>query len=195
MTASPRSARRPEKTGSSLVRAKVPWQDRRGHLGLPAAVPRVGSTIGPLHTKTAIGFGPGGRQRAYNDALRDLVTPTLGHPPVIRVAAPIATASPRTRRFVPAFERPPEIHDRVRHSPRRSGWWPLRGAERAVIRSRPPPCRGRAPPRHVQAQQRHRRVRRPGRCGSSPPRPRRGQPAARSGPALASRRAPRSGDE
>lgn len=40
--------------------------------------------------KAAIGFGPGGRQRqrAYNDSLRDLVTPALGHPPVIRVAAP-----------------------------------------------------------------------------------------------------------
>lgn len=40
--------------------------------------------------KEAIGFGPGGRQRqrAYNDALRDLVTPALGHPAVIRVPAP-----------------------------------------------------------------------------------------------------------
>ena len=40
--------------------------------------------------KPAIGFGAGGRQRqrAYNDALRDLVTPVMGHPPVIRVAAP-----------------------------------------------------------------------------------------------------------
>ena len=40
--------------------------------------------------KAAIGFGPGGRQRqrAYNDALRDLVTPVMGCPPVIRVAAP-----------------------------------------------------------------------------------------------------------
>lgn len=40
--------------------------------------------------KEAIGFGPGGRlrQRAYNDALRDLAVPALGHPGVIRVAAP-----------------------------------------------------------------------------------------------------------
>jgi hypothetical protein len=40
--------------------------------------------------KDAVGFGAGGRQRqrAYHDALRDLVTPELGHPPVIRVAAP-----------------------------------------------------------------------------------------------------------
>lgn len=40
--------------------------------------------------KAAVGFGQGGRQRqrAYNDSLRDLVTPLMGHPPVIRVAAP-----------------------------------------------------------------------------------------------------------
>lgn len=37
--------------------------------------------------KDATGFGPGGRQRqrAYNDALRDLVIPAMGHPAVIRV--------------------------------------------------------------------------------------------------------------
>lgn len=41
-------------------------------------------------TKPAIGFGLGGRQRqrAFNDALRDLVTPLMGHPPLIRVPAP-----------------------------------------------------------------------------------------------------------
>jgi hypothetical protein len=41
--------------------------------------------------KPAIGFpGDSGRQRqrAYNDALRDLVTPWMGHPPLIRAAAP-----------------------------------------------------------------------------------------------------------
>ncbi|MBF4766939.1 hypothetical protein ISU10_04075 [Nocardioides agariphilus] len=40
--------------------------------------------------KAAAAFGPGGRprQRAYNDALRDLVTPAMGRPPIIRVAAP-----------------------------------------------------------------------------------------------------------
>ena len=38
----------------------------------------------------AKGFGFGGvqRQRAYHDALRDLATPAMGHPPVIRIAAP-----------------------------------------------------------------------------------------------------------
>ncbi|MDQ0826938.1 hypothetical protein QFZ60_003111 [Arthrobacter sp. B2I5] len=37
--------------------------------------------------KDATGFGAGGRQRqrAYNDALRDLAIPAMGHPPVIRV--------------------------------------------------------------------------------------------------------------
>ncbi|MHC5796488.1 DUF7255 family protein [Lacisediminihabitans sp. FW035] len=41
-------------------------------------------------SKAAVGFGEGGRQRqrAYHDALRDLVVPAMGHPPVVRVAAP-----------------------------------------------------------------------------------------------------------
>jgi hypothetical protein len=36
----------------------------------------------------AKGFGFGGlaRERAYHDALRDLATPAMGHPPVIRIA-------------------------------------------------------------------------------------------------------------
>jgi hypothetical protein len=37
----------------------------------------------------AKGFGFGGlqRERAYHDALRDLATPAMGHPPVIRIVA------------------------------------------------------------------------------------------------------------
>ena len=37
----------------------------------------------------AKGFGFGGvqRERAYHDALLDLATPAMGHPPVIRIAA------------------------------------------------------------------------------------------------------------
>jgi hypothetical protein len=37
----------------------------------------------------ARGFGFGGvqRERAYHDALQDLATPAMGHPPVIRVPA------------------------------------------------------------------------------------------------------------
>ncbi|MBU8866623.1 DUF7255 family protein [Paenarthrobacter aromaticivorans] len=40
-------------------------------------------------TKPAIAFGIGGRQRqrAYYDALRDLATPAMGHPPLVRVPA------------------------------------------------------------------------------------------------------------
>ena len=38
----------------------------------------------------AKGFGFGGvqRERAYHDALLDLATPAMGHPPVVRIAAP-----------------------------------------------------------------------------------------------------------
>ena len=41
-------------------------------------------------SKSAAAFGPGGRQaqRAYHDALRDLAVPAMGHPPLVRVAAP-----------------------------------------------------------------------------------------------------------
>lgn len=40
-------------------------------------------------TKNAVGFGAGGRQRqrAYNDALRDLVLPLVGYQPIIRIPA------------------------------------------------------------------------------------------------------------
>lgn len=40
--------------------------------------------------RAAPGFGPGGRQRqrAYYDALRDLAAPAMGHPPLVRIAAP-----------------------------------------------------------------------------------------------------------
>jgi hypothetical protein len=38
----------------------------------------------------AKGFGFGGvqRERAYQDALRDLATPAMGHPPLVRIVAP-----------------------------------------------------------------------------------------------------------
>jgi len=44
---------------------------------------------GYYRTKTARGFGVGGRQkqRAYYDALRDLATPAMGTPPLIRIEA------------------------------------------------------------------------------------------------------------
>jgi hypothetical protein len=53
-------------------------------------------------TKEARGFGVGGRQRqrAYYDALRDLATPAMGFPPLIRVDAPLrnGTAAYRVHR-------------------------------------------------------------------------------------------------
>ncbi|TFC54574.1 MULTISPECIES: hypothetical protein [unclassified Cryobacterium] len=155
--------------GIVLTRARVPWLNQRGHLGVPDAPPAVLALLGAIFdslggrveeqaakrltplpgdffhaqsgtfievdesqhftsfrlltlelyspaarlgfdlrayrglcsewagrsdkyrkSKAAKGFGEGGRQRqrAYHDALRDLITPALGHPPVIRVAAP-----------------------------------------------------------------------------------------------------------
>lgn len=66
--------------------------------------------------KAAVAFGPGGRQRqrAYNDALRDLALPALGHPPVIRIAAPDGDGTAAYRRnrdalralLVPSLESP-----------------------------------------------------------------------------------------
>jgi len=46
---------------------------------------------GYYRTKTARGFGVGGRQRqrAYYDALRDLATPAMGQPPLVRIDAPL----------------------------------------------------------------------------------------------------------
>jgi hypothetical protein len=55
-------------------------------------------------TKEARGFGVGGRQRqrAYYDALRDLATPAMGRPPLIRINA--------------ADRDPAEAYRRHRHS-------------------------------------------------------------------------------
>ena len=48
-----------------------------------------GQSDGLLRGLAAKGFGFGGvqRERAYHDALRDLATPAMGHPPVLRIAA------------------------------------------------------------------------------------------------------------
>ena len=47
------------------------------------------STDGLARGLAAKGFGFGGvqRERAYHDALRDLATPAMGHPPLVRIAA------------------------------------------------------------------------------------------------------------
>jgi len=46
-------------------------------------------TDGLARGLAAKGFGFGGlqRERAYRDALRDLATPAMGHPPLVRIAA------------------------------------------------------------------------------------------------------------
>jgi hypothetical protein len=46
-------------------------------------------TDGLARGLAAKGFGFGGvqRERAYQDALRDLATPAMGHPPLVRIAA------------------------------------------------------------------------------------------------------------
>jgi hypothetical protein len=48
-----------------------------------------GESDGLARGLAAKGFGFGGvqRERAYHDALRDLATPAMGHPPVLRIAA------------------------------------------------------------------------------------------------------------
>jgi hypothetical protein len=48
----------------------------------------------------AKGFGFGGvqRERAYHDALRDLAAPAMGHPPVVRIAAPDGDGAAAYRR-------------------------------------------------------------------------------------------------
>jgi hypothetical protein len=57
----------------------------------------------------AFGFGGVQRERAYHDALRDLATPAMGHPPLVRVAAVDgdgAAAYGRHRAALAALARP-----------------------------------------------------------------------------------------
>jgi hypothetical protein len=53
----------------------------------------------------AKGFGFGGvqRERAYHDALKDLATPAMGHPPVVRIAAPDGDAAAAYARHAAAL--------------------------------------------------------------------------------------------
>ncbi len=53
----------------------------------------------------AKGFGFGGvlRERAYHDALRDLATPAMGHPPLIRIAAVDGDGAAAYRRHRPGL--------------------------------------------------------------------------------------------
>ncbi|HEY1596659.1 MAG TPA: hypothetical protein VGF74_14785 [Thermoleophilaceae bacterium] len=55
----------------------------------------------------AKGFGFGGvpRERAYHDALRDLATPAMGHPPLVRVTALDGDGAAAYGRAAPGFLR------------------------------------------------------------------------------------------
>ena len=71
-----------------LYRADVPIGfDRAAHEAL--CNEWCSRTDGLDRALAAKGFGFGGRQRerAYHDALRDLATPAMGHPPLVRIAA------------------------------------------------------------------------------------------------------------
>jgi hypothetical protein len=58
------------------------------------------SSDGLARGMPAKGFGFGGvqRERAYQDSLRDLATPAMGHPPLVRVAAPDGDGAAAWRR-------------------------------------------------------------------------------------------------
>ena len=66
----------------------------------------------------AKGFGFGGvpRERAYRDALRDLATPAMGHPPLVRIAATDGDGAAAC-----APPRPPRAAAR-RGAPQQIGW-------------------------------------------------------------------------
>jgi hypothetical protein len=52
----------------------------------------------------AFGFGGVQRERAYHDALRDLATPAMGHPPLVRIAAVDGDGAAAYRRHREALE-------------------------------------------------------------------------------------------
>lgn len=48
---------------------------------------READAVGRALAAKGFGFGGAPRERAYHDALRDLATPAMGHPPLVRVTA------------------------------------------------------------------------------------------------------------
>jgi hypothetical protein len=98
--------------GIELEIQSFDWLCEQGHVGLervakarrdPALVAPVSAALehedlcrawcsrtdGLSRGLAAKGFGFGGvpRERAYNDALKDLAVPAMGHPPLMRIAA------------------------------------------------------------------------------------------------------------
>ena len=65
------------------------------------------------------GFGGVGRERAYHDALRDLATPAMGHPPLMRIAAVDGDGAAAYERHRAAVVSACAGSDRARRSPRR----------------------------------------------------------------------------
>jgi hypothetical protein len=55
------------------------------HKGLCRVWRSTSDSLGRGLAAKAFGFGGVGRERAYHDALRDLATPAMGHPPLVRI--------------------------------------------------------------------------------------------------------------
>lgn len=70
-----------------LYPADVPLGfDRRRHASLCRALWEDTDRLSGGMPAKGFGFGGVGRERAYHDALRDLATPAMGHPPLVRIA-------------------------------------------------------------------------------------------------------------
>jgi hypothetical protein len=61
--------------------------DVAGHMQLCRTLSATSDLLSRGLPAKAFGFGGVQRERAYHDALRDLATPAMGHPPLIRIAA------------------------------------------------------------------------------------------------------------
>jgi len=61
--------------------------DVAGHMQLCRTLSATSDLLSRGLPAKAFGFGCVQRERAYHDALRDLATPAMGHPPLIRIAA------------------------------------------------------------------------------------------------------------
>jgi len=59
--------------------------------------------VSPGLPAKAFGFGGVQRERAYHDALRDLATAAMGHPPLVRIAAPEGDGAAAYARHRPAL--------------------------------------------------------------------------------------------
>lgn len=97
--------------------------DVSGQIALCRELSAQADALSPGLPARAFGFGGVQRERAYHDALRDLATPAMGHPALIRIAAPdgdAAAAYARHRELLRALNgaggAPPAS---ARHSPRR----------------------------------------------------------------------------